>query len=74
MAHEDEGNLAPPWIAHPEWPCGDIAWRKGAGEDHYDRWLAEVWERLDEEDRERYLDDTRAPEEWREALLEEGEI
>ena len=35
--------------------------------------MAAVWAPLSDEDRLRYLERTRAPEDWREALLKGGE-
>ena len=32
---DDEGHLAPPWIAFPEIPRGSIGWRMGPGEDYW---------------------------------------
>jgi hypothetical protein len=34
------GAVAPPWIAFPHLPRGDIGWRMGHGEDHFWKWHA----------------------------------
>ena len=50
---DDEGYLAPPWVALPHIPRGSIGWRMGPGEDYWQVFI-DWYKGLSESDRERF--------------------
>ena len=63
-----QGDVVPPWMAFPDYNTVTSRWRQGEGEFWWNNAWRPFWDLLPPPEKQRYLTDHPAPDEWKERL------